>query len=102
MSRKLIAFFKAWLDWVDNGAPERDPFSRSSGLCHAAEEGGHDVRSELKEIFYREAHAGLIEDPVYPFEEGDYDKRLEEWSMHECPKRIAWVREKLKAAGEIE
>lgn len=95
MSDDLIAFLKAWHDWATNGAPHREPYSRQFGLCYNSQEHGADVWNELTELFNE------LGDDCYPFGVDDYLDRLDELTQHECPKRLAWVRERLIEAGEL-
>ncbi len=96
MSPDLIAFLKAWHDWATNGAPDGDPFCRSTGLCPQADgDAYHDLRA-IRKVEFSEG------DWVYPFGgEDDYDRRASNGTQHECPARLAWVRAKLVEAGEL-
>lgn len=91
MSPDLIAFLKAWYDWATNGAPDNAPFSRDVGLCSNASLWGL-LHEETMRIF------GQRE---FPFGQGDYHQRWRDRTQHECPKRLAWVRERLVEAGEL-
>lgn len=99
MSPDLIAFLKAWHEWATNGAPHGEPFSRSSGLCgNALGYGGADNGDAL----YSELSALFCDDEGYPFGGGsEYTRRWVSLTQHECPKRLAWVRERLIEAGEL-
>lgn len=98
MSPDLIAFLKAWHDWATSGAPDREPFSRGFGLC-----------SNLANMF-RDEHArwvrarrelfAMFGEEDTPFG-CDYGTRARARTQHECPKRLAWVRERLVEAGEL-
>jgi len=99
MSDDLIAFLKAWHDWATNGAPDDQPFCRADGLCGNAlriASGDFSASSKL----YRELRAmfGLV---THPFGEADYYDRVTSRTQHKCPKRLAWVRERLVEAGEL-
>lgn len=99
MSPDLIAFLKAWHDWATNGAPDMMPFVRSDGLCYNVWQfyGARDVRSaEVRADIFR-----MLGGETYPFGRLEYYRRDDENSQHECPKRLAWVREKLVEAGEL-
>lgn len=95
MSPDLIAFLKAWYHWVQDGAPEGKPFRRRNGLCYNAylwfEKNSKPISNEL--------HASLGSD--FPFGDSDYSQRWHALTQHECPKRLAWVRERLVEAGEL-
>lgn len=96
MSDDLIAFLKAWHDWATNGAPEGGPFDRRNGLCpNARSKAVYDELVDIRKAEFAD------DDWVYPFGEGDYDERYDNATQHECPKRLAWVREKLVEAGEL-
>lgn len=96
MSADLIAFLKAWHDWATNGAPDDSPFLRGTGLCHNAKRWdarrSSDVHGELIRIFGHEQ---------YPFGRAAYNVSVNAGTQHECPKRLAWVRERLVEAGEL-
>lgn len=99
MSDDLIAFLKAWHDWATNGAPDKEPFYREYGLCDNVEEcpgltetSADSVTDELIDFFKLE---------LFPFGADDYDERYYDRTQHECPKRLAWVRERLVEAGEL-
>lgn len=88
MSDDLIAFLKDWYEWATNGAPESGAFCRYDGLCNNSP---WRVRRELKKVF------GVC----FPFGESDYYARESTETQHECPNRLAWVRERLIEAGEL-
>jgi len=96
MSPDLIAFLKAWYEWATNGAPQNDPFTRGTGLCWNAGiwqgRTGSYVHGDLTSSF------GGVR---FPFGEDDYDDRAGARTQHECPKRLAWVRERLIETGEL-
>ena len=104
MSDDLIAFLKAWHEWATNGAPDEDPFERCDGLCDSVwnfyDRGDlrcAEVRAELLAMF----GGAMFGRPAYPFGEPDYHERYNNDNQHECPKRLAWVRERLIEAGEL-
>jgi hypothetical protein len=101
VSENLKAFLRAWLDWVEAGAPEDDVFERSCGLCNnfnwymrnqnvlEFELGGE--MDALIEVFKMD---GL--DETYPF--GGEDAYFDEGPnnvMHLNSARLAWVRSKI-------
>lgn len=96
MSPDLIAFLKAWYDWATNGAPDGKPFSRGGGLCanafHFVPVGQPVFLGEMEKLF----GGGR-----FPFGAVNYDDRNLARTQHECPKRLAWVRERLIEAGEL-
>lgn len=96
-SAELIAFLKAWYDWATDGGPDGGPFSRATGLCFNLQDrfdhpSKWDTFLELNKVLGEEAT---------PFGQ-EYYNRGEARTQHECPKRLAWVRERLVEAGEIE
>lgn len=101
MSPDLIAFLKAWHDWATKGAPEGKPFWRDYGLCDNARANSYAAFDEMNALFSRGREEGLFECHVYPFGEHDFENRSATLTQHECPKRLAWVRQKLVEAGEL-
>lgn len=91
MSPDLIAFLKAWYEWATNGAPDNEPYSRLVGLCANCDDTHPAAFPELEALF----------EDDYPFGAEDYRARQSADTMHECPKRLAWVRERLIEAGEL-
>lgn len=82
LSHDTRAFLRDWLDWVDQGAPEGNPYSRLFGLCSNS-------------VIYSKAAAfGLYQafNTIYPFGAIDYYDRKRDATMHECPKRLAFAR----------
>lgn len=99
MSPDLIDFLKAWYEWATNGAPEGKPFFRSVGLCSNVEEyfvEGPEIGTVEREI------EAIFSGDEYPFGgPADYETRRVKGTQHLCPKRLAWVRERLIEAGEL-
>lgn len=94
----LKTFARAYVDWLDRGAPQDRPFERNHGLCYAvfSYAGQHglslsweaSIHIELYKAFsVRRMHR------LYPFGANDFAVRADAATMHECPKRIAFVRE---------
>ena len=89
--KAVLSYLREWLDWVEAGAVEGEPFSRRAGLCPQAPV---VVRDELFSL--RNADFGNdADDWVYPFGSSDYLHRAATRTQHECPARLAWVRAKL-------
>jgi hypothetical protein len=103
MSPDLIAFLKAWHDWATSGAPDGEPFWRKHGLCGSAKRFAktEDAADTLWEDFAETFWEGAELEVIYPFGVSDYRRRLKSATQHECPKRLAWVRERLIEAGEL-
>ena len=102
MSPDLIAFLKAWHHWATNGAPEGEPFSRSIGLCDNSDAYANRecIRNDALYWQLRDLLPAVTVS-LYPFGQRDYHARRDTATQHECPKRLAWVREKLVEAGEL-
>lgn len=94
MSTALRDFCRSWLEWVERGAPEGEPYSRHHGLCSGAivfgGTGGWaaviEVRERLKSDF-------PLKQGVHPFGGGKAfvdDERAA--TMHLNPERLAWAR----------
>lgn len=92
LSDDLIAFLKAWHDWATNGAPDKEPFNRHCGLCSNSWVHGENARISLGEA---------LGNGDFPFGESEYCARYRDRTQHECPERLAWVRERLIEAGEL-
>ena len=95
MSPDLIAFLKAWYDWATNGAPDGRPFRRRNGLCYNA----YIWFEKISKPITNELVVSLGSD--FPFGESNYSQRWHARTQHECPERLAWVRERLIEAGEL-
>lgn len=91
MSPDLIAFLKAWHDWATSGAPDGETFFRGVGLCGNSSASNGEVCVELLDIF----------EDDYPFGYREYVGQQISKTMHECPRRLAWVRERLVEAGVL-
>lgn len=92
-SYELKQFYLAYLAWVQDGAPEDNlhGFTRCFGLCtnltaYLSSNEGYIFQSEMEWQFQKN---GLY--PSYPFGMTDYTLRTRNHSLHECPKRLAWV-----------
>lgn len=87
ISKELYTFFKEWLEWAESGG-EGSKFYNGVGLCSNST--SYTVKEEIR---------GLFSDH-YPFGEDDYAVRRHNDTMHECPKRLAFVREQVKKYEE--
>lgn len=88
ISPELRAFLQDWIDWVDRGAPDDQPYAREYGLCYnSVAYPGNRLWAQLDYIF-----GGRH----MPFG-GDYYYRTLTGTQHECPNRLAWVRATLEA-----
>lgn len=103
MFNQLAEFYEAYSDWIDDGAPESEPFSRRVGLCgslcsYLASKGCRflvrDMALQLmKSQFIK---AGLNRD--YPFNNRDNPYYMESINglIHTNKNRIAWVKKEWK------
>lgn len=99
ISPELRAFLQNWLDWVERGAPEGEPYARSCGLCTNlgwSEFANLKVWAELQSVL---PYGGRRS---YPFGARGYTERVAHGTQHECPKRLAWVRKTLAEAASEE
>lgn len=105
-SAMLTEFYKAYLAWIESGAPDRFPFSRGTGLCANLERfcGSKglkysEINSLLDEQFNLFANAGLSE--CYPFDDDDnegdqpgytYEIAANKREQHLNAARLNWVK----------
>lgn len=96
ISKELYTFFKEWLEWAENGGKEHDVFGNHAGLCSNIDWWCDHKELELvpDELTGLLVYSGL--DVNYPFGEYDYHHRLLNDTQHECPMRLAFVREQIK------
>jgi len=94
----LRTFAQAYVDWLDRGAPEGDPFAYRAGLCDAlwAYRKQHNLSVEWEDdqfsnLVNKFEARGL--DEFYPFGKSDYVSRRRAATMHKCPRRTAFIRE---------
>lgn len=102
-SKELTKFYRAYLDWLEKGAPHGNPFYRDCGLCtnlssyesdNNTSVGRHSAPyKEMKAQFWAEKLNGKIEDELYPFGFGEFRKGVMEKCMHENAARIQWVKD---------
>lgn len=99
MFNQLADFYKAYSDWIDDGSPESEPFSRRVGLCgslclYLTSKGCRfPVRDMTLQLMKSQfIKAGLNRD--YPFNNADNSYRLESinGAIHANKNRIAWVK----------
>lgn len=86
-SKLTREFFRDWLDWVEQGAPNNAPYSRHWGLCSNSDvfDSSRFVYNELVDYF------GFGETPFGD----DYISRANDATQHQCPNRLAFVRANL-------
>lgn len=95
-SNELTKFYQAYSDWLDAGAPHRQPFWRNFGLCSSINDvknlnvSAHVLMDEMSTQFI---FAGL--NRVHPFGQRIYMEEKAANEMHLNPRRIAWVKSQL-------
>lgn len=97
-SAELTGFYRAYLAWVERGAPSGEPFTRGAGLCFNLklhEPLRYDIRllkNVLSEMQTQFVWAGL--DSGWPFCRWEtYDALSGSGTHHTLPARLQWVRE---------
>lgn len=93
--KEFCAEFRAFCvdydKWVKEGAHWNRPFSRSYGLCLNFIRCWNKFSDNEEYYFWIDWSKHLFTDE-YPFGKDDYKEREECATMHECPKRMAFVR----------
>lgn len=94
----LREFLKAWLEWVEAGAPHNGKFVRSEGLCYSVRHWAelknfpYERRAEL----YTSLSQALPACGCYPFGGNwRYDREAVGGLMHTNELRLDWVRSQL-------
>lgn len=101
-SKELTEFYREWLEWSSSPyVEEHHPhFSISRGLCTSARLWGKRYENDARpftlmdELSRQFDEAGLSMD--YPFGLGEFNTDFGRGTMHKCPKRLAWVRDRLR------
>ncbi len=98
-SKKLTEFYNAYNNWLNAGAPNYEPFSRTAGLCYGImtfSDENCKVARILKSEMRKQFDAADL-DNCTPFnnDENYYADESDDRSMHLNPKRIEWVRSHL-------
>ena len=101
----ILGFLKDWLDWAKKGAPDDGFYLAGWGLCSNLDtylyhhyDGYDDLHYDVVECFSGEMLGGM----AYPFGERSYSRRSCDDTQYKCPKRLKWVREKIKELEEEE
>lgn len=79
--------------WVDAGAPDRLPYSRTIGLCNSIDKYTKDPvleRTIAQDLITTWNEEGL--DNYYPFGEDTYDLAAYNRMIHLDETRVNWVR----------
>ena len=92
-SSELLAFYRAWLEWAEQGAPADAMFDRSAGLCASLKVYSGNTRRLGEELMVQFYSAGLS--TLYPFGELAFDRGRRWRSMHADPERVQWVRDRI-------
>lgn len=99
MLNKLSEFYRAYSDWIDDGAPEGEPFSGRVGLCGSVclylKSKGCNFREREMALFLMRKQfikANLNRD--YPFNNRDNSYYMEsiDGLIHTNKNRVAWVK----------
>ena len=89
--KTLQAFYQAYAAWLDAGAPNGQPFYRSSGLCSNLTRFTDDWEPLLNAMIDQFKEAGL--DHEYPFNgEESYYTHCQYGTQYVNPYRVEWVR----------
>lgn len=94
ISPELRAALQEYLDWVNAGAPQAEPFDRGTGLCynfgHNTDQNDivYDLVEELGDLF---SSMGMAED--YPFGAAGYSEAQFTKTQHLYAPRINWIKE---------
>lgn len=91
-SQELHNFYLAYKKWLDDGAPEGKPFSRTFGLCYSIIQ--YSRKDHLGSILTDEITKQFIDARLqnkYPFGKMVYEQEHEYRTMHLNKKRIKWV-----------
>ena len=94
--KTLKEFYQTYAVWLDSGAPDNKPFTRTSGLCHNLEVFSQDYESLLAEMQSEFKAKGL--DKYYPFniDEEHYVQSGMDGTQYTNYKRVEWVKEHSK------
>lgn len=89
-----LAFLKEWLEWAEDGAAT-NLYSADEGLCcssyrYAAKArlGKYDVDRVMEKLFTEQDRS-----IAYPFGMAEYWHRAGEFTQHQCPERLQWVKD---------
>jgi hypothetical protein len=98
-SELLTQFYRAYFEWVNNGAPEQNPFSRYHGLCGALRQWANrnaqleypKLKDELLAQFMKETTSFLH--PFHTFAQ-EYNREVDRGEAHLNLDRIKWVKDR--------
>ena len=96
-SEELTAFYRAYVKWLDDGAPDEQPFFRSFGLCSAIDVFLDNLwkRSQIKNEMSQQFEAAGLH-ARYPFGNIEYYRRMEKGTVYKQLARVTWAREHAK------
>lgn len=88
-----LAFLRGWLKWAENGAITSE-YIADEGLCCSsykyaanADIYKYGVDKVMEKLFIEQDKC-----IAYPFGMADYWHRAKEFTQHQCPKRLQWVK----------
>lgn len=99
-SKLLTQFYQEYNTWLENGAPDKQPFQRNAGLCWNLSmvfeptkkdaDLWEEIKKEMECQFYE---SGLGQ--ITPFNdlENRYDDEARWYTSHKNEKRIQWVKD---------
>ncbi len=89
LSPELKDYLTSWYEWATNGAPPHPRYNKTGGLCISAPH--FTIKGELQDLLKEE-----FDSIAFPFGREDYSMRSSTQTQHLCPKRLAWVKSKIK------
>lgn len=96
-SKELTEFYRAYMAWLEKGAPQNSPFSRHDGLCDNVHRRFDDENTEIaiKRELMRQFEENKLHSIVYPFNicSGNYVDEAELGECHLNYLRIQWVKD---------
>lgn len=114
MNKITFSFLESWINWINSGAIENEPYNRSDALCIATfaycrkiNRNGSIWGNEAKyDVIHNDLKIAFIADGLnenHPFYDdvsetgssGSYRREESECTMHLNERRLAWVRSKV-------
>lgn len=98
-SKEIIAFYRELDSWIKDGCPVHAVFRSTAGLCCNLDDWAtNDYWEMLSEEIIEQFDCANL-DSSYPFGGDDYLTRMQAGTMYECPKRLAWIEDRLRDAS---
>lgn len=114
MTQEQLAYLRVYLAdykaWIDGGAPEEKPYTRTTGLCwnavtfdskmyknHCRPGYSRKVNKTLEAMLKRDFPEAMAEHET-PFNQGGWDSYSAESAKYAChtnPERLAWLNKML-------